>query len=106
MPAEKPQTRPDDGFPHPRRTDARIARLAALQFGVVAKEQLLRLALPDLVARYPGRRGVRTIRALLERGGLGLHVTRSELERRFVDLVAAAGLPAPVVNALVEGFVC
>ncbi|HEV2815002.1 MAG TPA: type IV toxin-antitoxin system AbiEi family antitoxin domain-containing protein [Solirubrobacteraceae bacterium] len=64
---------------------------------------------------------VQGIRALLseERGGRGtarlrraidelavqdLAVTRSELEERFLALVAAAGLPAPQVNAGVAGF--
>jgi hypothetical protein len=64
------------------------------------------LSLPDLVARYPGRRGARTIRRLLERGNIGLHVTRSELERRFLELIMAVGLPPPALNALAEGFEC
>jgi REase_MTES_1575 len=31
-------------------------------------------------------------------------ITRSELEERFLDLVAEAGLPQPAVNATVEGY--
>ena len=64
------------------------------------------LSLADLVERHPGRRGIATIRAILARGGLGLHVTRSDLERRFLDFVGGARMPAPAVNAVVEGFEC
>lgn len=64
------------------------------------------LSLGDLVERHPGRRGIRKIRAILARGDLGLDVTRSELERRFLEFVRAAGLPRPGVNAIVEGYEC
>ncbi len=53
--------------------------------------------------RNPGRRGLRPLR-----GALGHEIadrpTRSELEARFADLCRAEGLPAPAVNAFVEGF--
>jgi very-short-patch-repair endonuclease len=57
------------------------------------------LSLVDLVARYPGRRGIATIRAILASLDSGLKLTRSELESRFLALAEAAGLPCPEVNA-------
>ncbi len=60
------------------------------------------LSLPALLARYPGRRGVRTLRAIL---GEGTRRTRSELEARFLAFLRRAGLPLPEANAhlLVDG---
>ena len=58
------------------------------------------LSLPDLLRRYPRRRGSATIRAILAAGRTAL--TRSELEDRFLALVDAAGLPPPEVNAMLE----
>ncbi|HSD79418.1 MAG TPA: type IV toxin-antitoxin system AbiEi family antitoxin domain-containing protein [Solirubrobacteraceae bacterium] len=57
-----------------------------------------RLSLADLVARYPGRRGVGALRRLLDEGRVGLTITRSELEERFLAFLAGAGLPRPAVN--------
>jgi very-short-patch-repair endonuclease len=54
------------------------------------------LSLPALLARYPGRRGVRTLRAIL---GEGTRRTRSELEARFLAFLRRAGLPLPEANA-------
>lgn len=56
------------------------------------------LSLPDLLARYPGRRGAATLRALLGSNAPG-GVTRSELEERFVAFLDAYGLPRPRLNA-------
>jgi hypothetical protein len=56
------------------------------------------LSLADLVARYPGRRGVATIKAILEELEFGGNVTRSELESRFLAFMQAADLPPPEVN--------
>jgi very-short-patch-repair endonuclease len=50
------------------------------------------------LARANGRRGVGGLRRLLGRLLDDLPLTRSELERRFLKLVAGAGLAAPVVN--------
>jgi hypothetical protein len=61
------------------------------------------LSLPDLLARYPGRRGVRTIRQILDAGAAP---TRSELESRFLSFVRKTGLPLPATNVLVLGFEC
>jgi hypothetical protein len=57
------------------------------------------LSLEDLVDRYPRRRGVRTVKAILARQGVGANVTRSELESRFLALLDKVGLPRPGVNA-------
>lgn len=57
-----------------------------------------RLSIPDLLARYPGRRGTAVLRELLgagaERGG----VTRNDFEELFVQLVDAHGLDRPGLN--------
>ena len=50
------------------------------------------------LARANGRPGVGHLRRLLGRLLDDLPLTRSELERRFLKLVAGAGLAAPVVN--------
>lgn len=56
------------------------------------------LPLSDLVERYPRRRGVATIRAILaERRPAA--VTRTELEDRFLAFLDEGGLPRPEVNA-------
>lgn len=58
-----------------------------------------RLSLPDLIERYPGRRGVRRLRVALERveGALPGH-TRSPLEERFVQFLRRHRLPLPRLN--------
>jgi hypothetical protein len=56
------------------------------------------LSLPDLLTRYPGRRGTAALRRLVDEGRLGARVTRSELEERFLAFVAATGLPRPEAN--------
>ncbi len=56
------------------------------------------LSVADLVERYPGRRGVATLRQLLaSKGPAG--VTRNEFEEAFVALLDAHGLPRPRFNA-------
>ena len=58
--------------------------------------EVLRLSDPlsvvDLMARYPRRKGIATIRAILDTGPA---FTRSELEARFAALRRTAGLPSP-----------
>jgi hypothetical protein len=56
------------------------------------------LSLTDLIARYPRRRGVAALKAILAIGRLGAAVTRSELEERFVEFLDGAGLPRPEMN--------
>ena len=54
------------------------------------------LALDALFERYPRRPGVPALRALL---GQRVTLTRSELEKRFGEFLADAGLPLPETNA-------
>jgi very-short-patch-repair endonuclease len=62
------------------------------------RQLLDRVSLPQLLDRHPGRRGVASLRALLEeRGPDG--VTRNDFEEAFVALLDASGLPRPRLNA-------
>jgi hypothetical protein len=59
-----------------------------------------RLSLVDMVERYPGRRGVRRVRAALARiETLPAGHTRSPLEERFLPFLRRYGLPRPRLNA-------
>jgi very-short-patch-repair endonuclease len=61
------------------------------------------LSLPDLLARYPGRRGVRRVRlalARLEEEPTGRR--RSPLEERFAPFLRRHHLPLPRFNAWIE----
>jgi very-short-patch-repair endonuclease len=72
-----------------------------------AVEKSERLELFDLRAveplLVPGRPGVANLRAVL-REYMPPPFTRSEAERRFLELCRAAGLPNPRVNTVVVGF--
>jgi hypothetical protein len=57
------------------------------------------LSIADLVERYPRRRGIATIRAILNNLEIGGAVMRSELESRFLAFVRESGLPLPQLNA-------
>jgi len=58
-----------------------------------------RLSLLDLVKRYPGRRGVRRVRAALARiEALPVGRTRSRLEEKFLPFLRRYGLPRPRLN--------
>jgi very-short-patch-repair endonuclease len=58
-----------------------------------------RLSLPDLIERYPGRRGVRRVHMALARiEGLPAGRTRSPLEERFLPFLRRYGLPRPRLN--------
>jgi hypothetical protein len=59
-------------------------------------------ALELLCERSRGRRGVRPLRALMAQA-IEPPATRSELERRFLDVCRDAGLPAPAMNVVVAG---
>jgi very-short-patch-repair endonuclease len=76
--------------------------------GALRQAETLRLAdtlwLGDLVARYPGRKGIAAARSLVEEARRGLGVVRSELEERFQAFLIRAGLPLPQTNVLIEGF--
>jgi hypothetical protein len=60
--------------------------------------------LDAVIARNPGRRGIKRLRALMA-GYRGAPDTRSGNERRFLALIGAAGLPEPSVNVFVAGIV-
>jgi very-short-patch-repair endonuclease len=57
-----------------------------------------RVSIPELVARYPARRGTRNLRALLARAEPP-DITRSQLEEAFVALIDRRGIPRPRLNA-------
>jgi len=57
-----------------------------------------RLSLPDLLARYPRRRGAANLRALLA-AKTPAGVTQTDLEELFVEFLDAHGLPRPRLNA-------
>jgi hypothetical protein len=57
-----------------------------------------RLSVPDLLERYPGRRGSATLKAILMEADQVRGVTRKELEERFVAVLAGADLPRPQRN--------
>ena len=60
------------------------------------------ISLPDLLERYPRRRGTALLRSLVQ-GEARLHgITRSELEARFVALIDAHELPRSRLNASVR----
>lgn len=60
-------------------------------------------AVERLLERSRGRRGVRRLSEVLALRRLPLD-TRLELERRFVEFCRDAGVPAPAVNAVIEGY--
>ena len=62
------------------------------------------LSLADLLERHPGARGTAAMREMIERAKQGLEVSRSELENRFLTLIAEKNLPRPQTNVLVEGY--
>jgi very-short-patch-repair endonuclease len=57
-----------------------------------------RVSLPALLERYPGRRGTRNLRALLE-SPEPIGLTRNDFEEAFLVLVDAHGLHRPRMNA-------
>jgi len=58
-----------------------------------------RLSVPDLLERYPGRRGSVVLRGLLGDDEVVRGVTRNDFEELFVSLVDSYGLPRPRFNA-------
>jgi hypothetical protein len=74
---------------------------------MLERAQILRIfdkrEFDDALTRANGRRGVGTLRELLAALTDDVPPTRSELERRFLDLIAAASLPSPIANGTVCG---
>ncbi len=56
----------------------------------------------EVLDRHPGKRGVGALRGLL--GERAFRLTDSELERRFLRLVAETGLPMPLTQQRLNGF--
>lgn len=57
-----------------------------------------RLSLPDLLERYPRRRGAANLRALL-RAKAPAGITQNDFEERFVAFLDEHGLPRPLFNS-------
>jgi very-short-patch-repair endonuclease len=74
---------------------------------VLHRAEILRIldvaAIHARLAVLPGRRS-RTLRHALESLAPGPQPTRSELEERFLALIAQLNLPRPHVNARVDGY--
>ena len=62
------------------------------------REMTDRVSLPMLLERYPGRRGAKTVRGLMD-SGQPAFITRNDFEEAFLALVDAHGLPRPRMNA-------
>lgn len=60
------------------------------------------LSLQDLIERYPGHRGIRSVRAALARRSEAPGRTVSPLEERFLPFIDRHGLPRPQLNAWLE----
>jgi very-short-patch-repair endonuclease len=58
-----------------------------------------RLSVPDLVQRYPGRKGTVLLTRLADRKTVPLGITRNDLEEAFLALVDRFRLPRPRMNA-------
>lgn len=61
------------------------------------REYRVRLAVPELIERYPGRPGTVLLARLA--GGEPVGITRNDLEEAFLALVDRYGLPRPRLNA-------
>ena len=57
------------------------------------------LSVPDLIERYPGRKGTPLLARLADRKSLPVGITRNELEEAFLALIDRFGLPRPRMNA-------
>lgn len=79
------------------RADVERAVNEADRRGLIDPEALL-----DALDSHPGRRGVGSLRRILGRDAFFL--TDSELERRFLRLVAQMALPPPLTQQWVNGF--
>ena len=109
LPPEQATTRRGIPVTSPARTlvdFAEVSRRPAL-VRAVAQSEVVRVfdltAVEEAIAAQPGRTGARRLARVLDDQVGEVSVTRSELEARFLDIAAAAGLPRPRVNAVVAG---
>jgi very-short-patch-repair endonuclease len=65
----------------------------------IARNLVTQETLREVLERYPRRRGATVLARRAD--DIGVTVTRSEAERRFLSLVRKAGLPKPIVNVRV-----
>lgn len=63
------------------------------------REYRLRLSVPDLIERYPGRQGTAMLGRLASGKTEPVGITRNELEEGFLALVDRFDLPRPRMNA-------
>ncbi|HET9153926.1 MAG TPA: hypothetical protein VFN85_07400 [Solirubrobacterales bacterium] len=78
--------------------EAKMRELERAFHEAEARQLTDRVSLPLLLERYPGRRGSKNLRALLEaRQPVG--TTRNDFEEAFLGLVDRGGLPRPRMNA-------
>src|SRR5262249_48380407 len=59
-------------------------------------------SLSVLIDRYRGRRGVGTLREILDEGEIARRMTKSDLEDLFLAFIARFGLPRPETNVWME----
>jgi very-short-patch-repair endonuclease len=60
------------------------------------------VALPELLDRHRGKRGVAVLREIVGDARLGLDITRSELEIEFQTFLRERALERPEINAVIE----
>ena len=87
---------------------AEAARTHELRWAFEAYDRLDLLDMRKLdavIARNPGRRGIKPLLALTAAYRGPGPETRSANERRFLELIREAGLPEPSVNVVVAGMV-
>jgi very-short-patch-repair endonuclease len=63
------------------------------------REYRVRISVPDLLERYPGRKGTVLLARLAGRKALPVGITRNDLEEAFLALVDRFDLPRPRMNA-------
>jgi very-short-patch-repair endonuclease len=63
------------------------------------REYTDRLSVPQLLERYPGRRGSVLLTRLVNRKALPVGITRNDFEEAFLALIDRHGLPRPRMNA-------
>jgi very-short-patch-repair endonuclease len=86
---------------------AEVSRFQQLRHAVdeAARRELLDgRKLERLYARSRGRRGLKPLKAAVDKLRGSTPWTQSELERRFLALIREANLPEPSANVYVEGF--